>query len=233
MKFKKFKARKSNKRNGIKKAVNVALIIKIAVSALALLTVLGVVGSMFSGSSSGSSSGGSTVRPSRPGTSAPNTEQTEQTEETDVPEVTSNYRLNFDYVRTTTNLEVVPTSAFDNVSPTFDLSYLDDVRGLILYGWFMTESGVSEYRYEVHDRSGEAADSVITFEGLDKNDDQNFIYTATIHGFDTDALLGCRFHFSNIDLTSYSGKTVDVYFYALTNNGRDILLSTFNNIMVE
>ena len=77
MKFKK------RNRTGLKKAVNVALIIKIAVSALALLIILGVVGSMFSGSSSGSSGGSSTVRPSRPGTSAPETEQTEQTEQTE------------------------------------------------------------------------------------------------------------------------------------------------------
>ena len=97
MKFKKFKARKSNKRNGIKKAVNVALIIKIAVSAFALLTVLGVVGSMFSGSSFGSSSGSSgggsaPSRPSMPGTTATDTEQTEQTEQTEetTPDVPDN-----------------------------------------------------------------------------------------------------------------------------------------------
>lgn len=78
MKFKK------RNRTGLKKAVNVALIIKIGASALALLAVLGVVGSVFSGTSSGSSGGGSAPsRPSTPGTSATDTEQTEQMEQTE------------------------------------------------------------------------------------------------------------------------------------------------------
>ena len=79
MKFKKFKARKSNKRNGLKKAVNVALIIKIAVSALALLTVLGVVGSMFSGNSDDDGTKPPATKPTV--TVAP--EETEVSEETE------------------------------------------------------------------------------------------------------------------------------------------------------
>ena len=78
----------------IKKAVNVALIIKIAVSALALIIVFGALGSVFSGSSSGSSGGGSAPsRPSTPGITVPDTEQTEQTEQSLLNAMTDVYEV--------------------------------------------------------------------------------------------------------------------------------------------
>ena len=216
-------------------------ILKYVGIALAAVLVLGLVGSLFAGNSGG---GDGVKAPSGNRPSTENTEVTDvssdegssesSTEAPTVPEVTSNYRLNFDSVRTNSGFDVISTSGFSNESVTLDFGLIqaDSTRSLSLQGWFMTEGGVSEYRIEIHDQSGEAPDTVMTFEGQDRSSDESFLGVADKYGFGTDALLGCRFYINSINLTSYNGKTVDVYFYALTNNGREILLSTFTNVTV-
>lgn len=155
---------------GVKKAVNVALIIKIGVSALALLTVLGVVGSLFSGSSSGSSSGGSTVRPSRPGTSAPDTERPEETDVPDVPDVPSvltkatpkqenfNIYLGADELSNLANTSVLGNKLVKGISRS-EVLYDGTVPFLRMYG-----NGTSAEAYaQVANIEGQTTGKYLTF----------------------------------------------------------------------
>ena len=231
------------------------LILKIVGIYLVAVLALGLIGSLFTGNSGGDDVRVPTVnRPSSavtedkendvtestvpdvPEEPSENTTETESESETETETVSpvSNYRVNVDGVYV--GDQKVASGTVINNYLTFDLNDypLTTTDCPEVRGWFMAESGVSEYYYYIFYGENHFT-RYISYTGANKSPSQNdgaYLTAASNLGLSAEALKGCSFNAHTFDMSYFAGQTVNMIFYAKTNDGRDIQVFTMNNIHV-
>ena len=150
------------------------------------------------------------------------------------PELTSQWRVNLNKILLDGvkiyNLSSISTPAvIDATNIT-----LTGTSSLGVYGWFMAESGIAEYKYNI-------IGSTTVTKSFGKGDNKKpgvgdgdaYVEIATGLGLTQSALDGVTFGKDKyFNLSGFEGQVVTVQFVAVTNDGKEIIAAIFNNVKV-
>ena len=209
-------------------------IVFFVIAGLVTLLVLGLVSSLFAGGVSGGVSSGrpSANNPSgnRPSYTETDSIKEETTEPSDESESDSETELIPSVIDHQVNVTGVYIDGEKISSGTKNNNYfslnlkdysLTAYDSLSVNGYFMVEGGVKIYLALVTSRE---TDYIVqkNYNAIDKSvseDNGAYLQAATSLGFSSSALKGCCFNFDELSLENFAGKTIDIEFYALTNEG--------------
>ena len=210
-------------------------IVFFVIAGLVTLLVLGLVSSLFAGGVSGGVSSGrpsannpSGNRPSYIETDSIKEETTEPSDESESDSETELIPSAIDHLVNVAGVyidgEKISSGTKNNNYFSLNLKdySLTAYDSLSVNGYFMVEGGVSKYLAAVFCEGTNDIEQ-INYNSIDKSvsdDNGSYLKTATSLGFSSSALKGCCFNFDGLSLESFAGKTVEIHFFALTNENK-------------